>query len=124
MLELFGVEEANNLVARAARLIGLQFYDEIAKLLNCQGTSAVDFAVLLASLAVAQGEKIDLSSDANEAVIVQHGWRLMAGIEQAELMFSSWNALWQGALAVHNRSLVLHTDLCGKTVSWRIVGQS
>ena len=34
--------------------------------------------------------------------------------------FESWNALWQGALAAHNRDLRLVTSRDGETIVWKI----
>jgi len=121
MLELFGADEASELVGRAARLIGLQFYDEIACLMANGGTTAHDFAVLLAAIAAAQGEDVELAQDDASWLIVQKGWRLMDGIAEAEFMFGAWNALWQGALAVHNRDLALNTERRDGTIRWRVV---
>ena len=120
MLELFGAEEASALVGRAARLIGLQFYDEIAASLANAGATAHDFAVLLAAIAAAQGEDVALEQDGASWLVVQKGWRLMDGIAAAGIMFDAWNALWQGALAVHNRDLVLSTERRDGTVRWRV----
>jgi hypothetical protein len=118
MLELFGAEEARLLVGRAARLIGLQFYDETAKLLDVSGSGAQAFAVLLARLAAAQGEDVEI--DDQQAVVRQRGWRLMSGISGGDVMFEAWNALWQGALAVHNRQLKLTAEQHANFIHWRI----
>lgn len=124
MLELFGTQEANDLVGRTARLIGLQFYDEVAGLLSVAGTRADDFANLLASLATAQGEDVEVARDGTSMLVVQRGWRLMDGIPSGAIMFPAWNALWHGALAVHNRDLMLSTERCDGTIRWRIAPQS
>jgi hypothetical protein len=120
MLELFGAEEANNLVGRAARLIGLQFYDELAGLLSVEGSGPEDFAYLLASLAAAQAEDVEVVRDGTAALVVQNGWRLMQNVPAGDVLFAAWNALWQGALAVHNRELSLSTERRDGTVRWRI----
>jgi hypothetical protein len=118
MLELFGAGEASKLVGRTARLIGLQYYDEVARLLEVQGADAREFAVLLARLAAAQGEDVEI--DRNDAVVRQRGWRLMSGIAGTDIMFEAWNALWQGALAVHNRRLKLTTERVADSIDWRV----
>ena len=120
MLELFGVDDASELVGRAARLIGLQFYDEIASLMTKAGNTAQDFAVLLAAIAAAQGEDVELIQDDASWLVMQKGWRLMDGIEAGDVMFGAWNALWQGALAVHNRDLALNTERRDGTICWRV----
>jgi hypothetical protein len=120
MLELCGAQEANALVGRAARLIGLQFYDEVAMLLGVADSSAGSFVHLLAALSAAQGEDVDVGHDGAAASVVQSGWRLMYGITQNEAMFPAWNALWEGMLAVHNRDLAMDVVRRGETILWQI----
>ena len=120
MHELFGADEASALVGRAARLIGLQYYDEMAALLGIGGDGAADFARLLAGLAAAQGEDVTVESAGGGAAVIQTGWRLMQGIENAEAMFGAWNALWEGAAAVHNRGLKLAVERSGPKIVWHI----
>ena len=117
MVDVFGVAEAQVLVGRAARLIGLQYYGEMASLLGIGSNGAGDFAQLLAAMAAAQGEDVARDGD----TVVQTGWHLMQDVTDGEAMFGAWNALWQGALAVHNRDLNLVTERRGDGIAWRIV---
>ncbi len=113
MQELFGAEEGSALVARTARLIGLQFFEETFMM-----TGAESFAVYLEGIQRAQGERVARDGDA----IIQQGWRLMEGVVLADtaLAFQAWNALWEGALAAHDRDSTLLTERSGDTVSWRV----
>ncbi|HTP78457.1 MAG TPA: hypothetical protein VMJ73_15945 [Rhizomicrobium sp.] len=120
MLELFGAADAKALVGRAARLIGLQFYDDVAALLSVSASDALSFAHLMARLAAAQGEAVDVRQDGSAAIVTQTGWRLMYGITQADVMFPAWNALWEGGLAVHNRDLALSVERRDDVIRWRI----
>jgi hypothetical protein len=123
MLELFGADATRTLLGRAARLIGLQFYEEIADILGAAGQGAGDFARWLAALAAAQGEQAEVRKDGDAAIVVQHGWRLMDGIALVDRAgFEAWNALWEGALAAHNRDLRLVTTRQNGDVLWRIEG--
>jgi hypothetical protein len=116
--ELFGAEEAGRLVARAARLIGLQFYEDTAAMLGIRGDSAEDFARYLGALAISQGEQVEMRGE----LLTQQGWRLIAGVAlpDSDAAFRAWNALWEGALAAHNRFLRLKTERAGETIIWRI----
>jgi len=121
MMALFGPEETLALVGRAARLVGLQFYDETAALLGIADKGVPAFARYLVALAEAQGEDAGIEG----GNIVQNGWRLMDGIAlEDEAPFRAWNALWEGALAAHNRDLVLQTARDGAGIVWRIVRKS
>ena len=116
MLELFGPKDAGALVGRTARLIGLQYYDEIARLMGIEGDSAEAFARLLAGLAAAQGE--DVVCDG--ASVVQSGWRLLYNVTEAQVLFGARNALWEGMAAVHNRDLKLSAERRGGGIAWHI----
>lgn len=113
MQDLFGAEETVALVGRTARLIGLQFYEETARLV---GLAA--FPHYLAALASAQGETVEVHGDG----IIQRGWKLMQGVAlpDRQAAFRAWTALWEGALAAHDRELALHTEFDGETIGWRI----
>jgi hypothetical protein len=117
MQELLGPEEAAALVGRTARLIGLQFYEETAAIVG-----AASFARYLAAMQAAQGEALELLDAGDMSVIVQKDWRLMQGValSDPESAFRSWNALWEGALAAHNRHLTLQTERSGDAITWRL----
>ena len=103
-------------MGRTARLIGLQYYDEIGWMLDVRGDGARDFAQMLAAIAAAQGEEVVCDGTA----VVQSGWRLLYDVTQAEVLFSAWNALWEGMAAVHNRGLKLDAERRGGGIAWRI----
>ncbi len=113
MQELFGPEEATALVGRTARLIGLQFFEE-----TFAATGAASFARYLATMQEAQGERVELRAES----VVQQGWRLMDGVTltDADLAFQAWNALWEGALAAHDRDRTLLTERSNGSIAWRI----
>ncbi|MGN6515975.1 MAG: hypothetical protein ACTHLR_09065 [Rhizomicrobium sp.] len=116
--ELFGIEEAEWLVARTARLIGLQIYEDTAAMLGVEGDDAGSFARFLLALLLSQGER----ATCDDTKIEQQGWKLMAGIvlPDSAAAFRAWNALWEGALAAHNRALRLQTTFDESRIVWRI----
>ena len=71
--EVLGPLQAQGILYRAGRRIGMQFSAETQKTL---GTN--DPINLLASLFSAQGDRITIAG----TQIHQHGWRLMAGLEK------------------------------------------
>jgi hypothetical protein len=111
--ELFGAEDAAALVGRTARLIGLQYFEETARLIG-----AVDFIHYLAAIASAQGENAEIRNGA----VIQHGWKLMQGVALPDrhAAFEAWNGLWKGALAAYDRDLVLDTQFDGENIVWRV----
>lgn len=120
MLALFGPDETAKHLGHAARLIGMQLYDETASLLDVEAGSAQAFATYLGALAAAQGETIEIASGGGAVVLHQTGWRLMDGINPHDAAFEAWNRLWEGALAVHNRRLTLTTKRTSDGIEWRI----
>lgn len=122
MLDLFGPDVTRVELGRAARLIGLQFYDETAALLGVEPGSPRQFAGYLGKLAAAQGEEIKITEERGAIVLRQTGWKLMDGLAPGAAAFQAWNALWEGALAVHNRHLRLDAEYDGGGIVWRIAG--
>ena len=107
LLALFGPAEARFLIGHTANLIGMQYYDETAAVLDIEPGSQEAFAQYMQRLAEAQGETIERTDENGEVVLRQTGWKLMRNIPLHEVYFDAWNCLWEGALAVHNRHLRL-----------------
>lgn len=120
-IALFGPAETRYLLGHAATLIGMQFYDETAAAVGIEPGAPEAFALYLATLARAQGERVETGSESGTPVIRQQGWRLAEGIPNLhEAGFEAWNQLWRGALSVHNRRLRLATRRTADMVEWRI----
>jgi hypothetical protein len=108
LVALVGPAEARYLGGVTATLIGMQYYAETAALLGVTGDSAADFATYFGAMAAAQGDRVASGEESGATVIRQTTWHLMAGVHAPHpALFDIWNALWEGALAVHNRRLAL-----------------
>ena len=108
LARMFGPEEAGRLGRAPARLIGMQFYDEIAATLGGVAPGAAGFADLMARLAAAQDDACVVAATDCAARITQTTWRLMRGVSPLpESIFEAWNGLLEGLLAVHDRFLRL-----------------
>lgn len=108
LLDLLGPGDTRRLLGHAARLIGMQYYDETARLLGITGSSPADFAHYLAALARAQGEDVEVDAAGGHARVRQKGWRLVRDLPPLEpAAFEAWCELWRGALAAHDRRLAL-----------------
>lgn len=107
----FGVEVAAGLGRASARLIGMQYYDEVAALLGPVEPGAMGFARLMARLAAAQDDAAEVIATEEVARVTQSSWRLMRGVgHPPESVFEAWNGLHEGLLAVHDRFLTLRTN--------------
>jgi len=125
LIELIGPEGMREELGRTARLVGLQFFEECAKRLDLPlgRPSPADFAGFLGRMLKAQGEDVTLGE--KDAVVAQHGWKLMGGIDfinrdDASGAFKALNELWVGALAAYDRFMVLETK-CEFGTDWEIV---
>lgn len=107
LAETFGPAEAAHLGRVTGRLIGMQFYGEIAALLEAKA-GAEGFARLMAALAAGQDDACEVEVAGEAAVVRQASWRLMRGVPNLpDSVFEGWNGLLEGLLAVHDRFLVL-----------------
>lgn len=113
----------------AARLIGMQHYDDTSALLDMHGngTDAPSFARYLAAMLTAGGDPAAVDDEEGEVLVRAQSWRMMEGRDSVTpLQFDIWNEIWAGALAVHNRhlklSLVERMDRGEAHWTWRIEG--
>jgi hypothetical protein len=125
VIGLFGPAEGSWLAGSAARLIGMQYYDQTAELLGISGDSTEDFAEYLVRFGTAQGDRVEWGKEADHVWVRQQSWRLMRGVaDTSPGLFDIWNELWVGALGVHNRFLRLSVNRrldCGdECYEWRI----
>ncbi len=108
LIELLGPADTRRVLGHAARLIGMQYHDETARLLGMTDSGPAEFARYLAALAAAQGDEVEVSCEPGRARVRQKGWRLARGLEPLDpAAFDAWAELWHGALAAHDRRLRL-----------------
>jgi hypothetical protein len=123
--DMYGPMEATTFGGITAQLIGKQFYRSTADTLGITGDSIEAFAHYLAGMIDGHDDEVEIEKDGDAYIVRQKGWRLMRGTEaHPASIFDSWNQLWQGALAVHNRYLVLEVlqrqDYGDDCFEWRI----
>lgn len=104
---LFDHAEAVELGGLAARQIGMQFYPATAALLGVAPGGAEGFARYLVEIGRGQGDDTRAITDGGVVTVGQTTWRLMAGLMPSPAAFEAWNALWVGALSIHDRHLTL-----------------
>ena len=121
----FGPADARYLGGITGRLIGMQYYAETAELLSVESHDATGFADYLVRFGEAQGDRVSMTVDGDEAIVEQTTWRLMDGVAPLpDAAFDAWNELWVGALSAHHRGLVLDVerrlDRGDGMIRWRI----
>ena len=83
MVQLFGPEDAGPLLHLTGKLIGMQYFDEIARGFSASRGAARDFASFLRALFDAQDDVADLSESGGAFEIRQATWQLMADVADA-----------------------------------------
>ena len=125
LFSLFGPEDARFLGARAAYLVGLQHGEELKTLLGLAAPGAEGFAEFFRRLAAAQGDDLEIVREGGALLLRQRGWRLSPAPIDGEDGFACWNALWEGALAAHDRTLCWRlVERRGKEIGWAIEPKS
>jgi hypothetical protein len=125
LAEIFGPAEAAHLGRVAGRLIGAQHYTETAALFDVAAGGAPAFGDYMVRLAAGEGDAATATQDGEAVIVRRPGWRLMRGLGSlSPAIFEAWNGLLEGALAVHDRFLVLEVisrlDWGDDAFTWRI----
>jgi len=107
LTELFGEQEMAAILGRTARLIGMQFYDDMAAMFGITEKTSQAFIALLAGLLRASGEAIETGG----SELRQSGWKAMDGIKGVpSAALPAWNELLVGMLSVHDRFATLELE--------------
>jgi hypothetical protein len=77
---LFGPEDAGYLLHLTGKLIGMQYFDEIARGFGMGRGTAKDFTAFLGALFEAQDDVADIGDDDSVFEIRQQTWKLMADV--------------------------------------------
>ncbi|HEY7844749.1 MAG TPA: hypothetical protein VID30_13850 [Bradyrhizobium sp.] len=80
MVQLFGPEEGGHLLHLTGKLIGMQYFDEVARALGQGRGGAKQFADFLRALFDAQDETSEISASESAFEIRQPQWKLMADL--------------------------------------------
>ena len=121
IVRLFGPEEGRNLARTTGKLIGMQYYEETAALLNVTDGSAKSFGKFMVRMGQGQGDDTASETIDGETIVRQSTWRLMRGLEGLHpAVFDAWNGLWEGALASHNRRLNMDVVFGDDVIKWTI----
>jgi hypothetical protein len=80
LVQLLGPDEAAHLLRLTGKLIGMQYFDEIALAFACGKGDAGAFATFLHALFEAQGDSAELSRSGDAFEVRQQTWKLMADV--------------------------------------------
>src|ERR1700738_2313154 len=109
MVQVFGPEDAGYLLHLTGRLIGMQYFDEIAHAFAASRGTAKDFAALLVTLFAAQDDVAEISESHGAFEIQQQTWKLMADVgDYHPACASVLEGLFEGLAAGCGRNIPLH----------------
>jgi hypothetical protein len=80
MVQLFGPEDAGYLLHLTGKLVGMQYFDEIARGFSMPRGTAKEFDEFLRALFEAQDDVADIGEDDSVYEIRQLSWKLMADV--------------------------------------------
>jgi hypothetical protein len=80
MVQLFGPGDAAYLLHLTGKLIGMQYFDEVAQALSQRRGGANEFAAFLLALLQAQDDAVGIGESGGTFEVTQHSWRLMADV--------------------------------------------
>ncbi len=80
MVQLFGPDDAGHLLHLTGKLIGMQYFDEVARGLSASRGGGSKFAAFLHTLLQAQGDVAEIGEAHGRCEIRQQDWKLMVGV--------------------------------------------
>ncbi len=124
LAKVIGRDETLNLGGRAARLIGLQYYPQMATTIGAKDGLASDAADFLATMFRGLGDEacVTVAHNASMATVAHPTLRIVRGLEGDErsLLLACWQELWRGTLQSHQRLKTLSVVEAGQGLLWTI----
>ncbi len=82
-VQLFGPDDAGYLLRLTGKLIGMQYYDEVAARFGMARGNATTFADFFTALLTAQDDEFTVDKSAGAVAIQQKTWKLLDGLADA-----------------------------------------
>jgi hypothetical protein len=109
MVQCFGPEDAGYLLRLTGKLIGMQYFDEIAQGLGASRGGAREFAAFLRILFESQDDAAEISESRGAFEIRQQSWKLMADVgDYHPACASVLQGLFEGLAAGCGRHIPVH----------------
>jgi hypothetical protein len=109
MVQCFGPEDARYLLHLTGRLIGMQYFDEVAQSFGAGRGGASEFVAFLRILFEAQDDAAEISESNGAFEIRQQSWKLMADVgDYHPACASVLQGLFEGLAAGCGRQIPVH----------------
>ena len=118
LIQVIGEDETRTLGCRAARLIGLQYFPELADMVGAADGDLNEAARFLATVFAGMGDE----ATADGAAVHHSGLRIARGLDGVErnLVLDCWKELWHGAMRSQQQIKTLTADIEDDTAVWRV----
>jgi hypothetical protein len=114
MVQVFGPEDASYLLHLTGKLIGMQYFDEVAQSLGGSRGRAAEFAAFLRILFEAQDDVAEISESGGQFEVSQQGWKLMADVvDYHPACAGVLTGLFEGLAAGCGRHIPVHLKPTG-----------
>lgn len=122
LTNVIGLDQTLDLASRSARLIGLQYFQETASMIDATDGDLMDAANYLAIMLSGMGDEVEVQQTEQGATILQKGIRVIRdlSVSEADLVFDSWCELWQGTMGSQRILKNLRVDRQGNEVTWQL----
>jgi hypothetical protein len=80
LVQLFGPEDASYLLHLSGKLIGMQYFEEVARAFSMGNGNAGDFAAFIGALFEAQDDVAEITQSSGAFEVRQETWKLMADV--------------------------------------------
>jgi len=129
LVQQLGPHDAGPLLHLTGRLIGMQFYTDIAATFAAQDDSPLGFGQFLVDLLRAQGDESELRTTGDGVTVSQQQWTLMAGVpDYHPACLEALRGLIEGLMDAHARRLRLTlsaaSDAAPGPLTWTIEARS
>jgi hypothetical protein len=109
MVQVFGPEDAAYLLRLTGKLIGMQYFDEIARALQVDRGGAKEFVGFLRVLFDSQDDLFEISESAGRFEVRQQSWKLMEGVsDYSPACTKVLEGLFDGLAAGCGRHIPVH----------------
>lgn len=123
LANVIGVDQTRALASKAARLTGLQNYQDMRAAIDLPEGDAQQSARFLAEMMRGMGDECAVSNAENGGVtITQKGLRIARGLddETRELILTCWAELWRGAIHAQRTFFDVECEIDATRIVWRI----
>lgn len=121
---VLGTERAQELGGKAARLIGLQYFQETRQLVGTEDGGLESGANYLQRMFQGMGDSVEVVSRQEEEQIklIHSGLRIVRDLSggQKELVLHCWQQLWLGAMSSMRQRKNLHYELQADKICWTL----